>query len=269
MSKIASWFKRQWKAIILILVGIALLVSNICVLLYVSDINSQSAWLTLFSGWVSGLATIALGIVAVVQNRKYKKENDRYLKEQQELNWRLEQKDLIKAYLNNFESIFSNVKEYQYSKLISNWTINFQQGTFTLDELIYDKILNELKDSMIFATVNNIYYFDGIENLLDMCCGYTLKLRILLKQLPEIIKNKEVKLFNEVSKLYKDLCTKFNEHIFQVRLFIDMIMTNGIYKDVENALQEKRDKQADWRKRMKTAHEEMIKNGKIKNDVDG
>ena len=48
-----------------------------------------------------------------------------------------------------------------------------------------------------------------------------------------------------------------------------MIMTNGIYKDVENALQEKRDKQADWRKRMKTAHEEMIKNGKIKNDVDG
>ena len=45
MSKIASWFKRQWKAIILILVGIALLVSNICVLLYVSDINSQSAWL--------------------------------------------------------------------------------------------------------------------------------------------------------------------------------------------------------------------------------
>lgn len=261
-EKIKKWIKNYWITSLLLLFALAIFIGNICVLLYVDEIHNQSAWLTLISGWVSGLATIVLGLIAVVQNRKYKKENDRYLKEQQELNWRLEQKDLIKAYLNNIESIFSNVKEYQYSKLFSNQTINFQQGTFTLDELIYDEILSELKDSMIFATVNNIYYFDGIENLLDMCCGYTFKLRILLKQLPEIIKNKEVKLFNEVSKLYKDLCTKFNEHIFQVRLFIDMIMTNGIYKDVENALQEKRDKQADWRKRMKTAHEEMIEKWK-------
>ena len=56
--------------------------------------------------------------------------------------------------------------------------------------------------------------------------------------------------------------------IAHVRFFIDMIMTSwnygdfDDYEDIEQTLREKRNKQKDWRKRMNTAHEEMIKKWK-------
>lgn len=78
-----NWIKKWWKTIALILLAIAVFIGNICVLHFVDESNSQSAWLTLISGWVSGIATIILGIIAVVQNMKYKKENDISLEKQE------------------------------------------------------------------------------------------------------------------------------------------------------------------------------------------
>lgn len=256
--KSKKWYKNIW--IWLIALGVVLCAVNI---VFACIYNREGANIfTAISGWVSGIATVILGIVAIVQNRKYKEENDKFLEEQQQLNWKLEQKDLIKSYLRNIENIFSNVKEYQYSKLISKWALNLQEGVLTADDLVYDEVLNGIKDEMIYASINSIYYFEGIEDLLDLCCGYTYKLRVLLKRLPEIIKNGEANRLNEITKIYKDLCVAFNNHIFQIRLFIDMIMANGIYDDIEKTLQEKKGKQEDWRKRIKTANEEFIKKWK-------
>lgn len=69
--KIVSWFKRQWKGIILVLFGIVLLVGNICVLIYVTEDKGQSSWLTLISGWISGVATLIVGLIAFWQNNKF------------------------------------------------------------------------------------------------------------------------------------------------------------------------------------------------------
>ena len=69
--KFVIWFRRQWKAILLILFGVALLVGNICVLFCVPEDNGQGAWLTLFSGWVSGIATAMLGGLALWQNKRF------------------------------------------------------------------------------------------------------------------------------------------------------------------------------------------------------
>lgn len=72
-SKIAVWFQKNWIAILLILLGVALFIGNVCVLQYI-DGNCQSAWLTLISGWVSGVATLFVGIIAYVQNAKFSRE---------------------------------------------------------------------------------------------------------------------------------------------------------------------------------------------------
>lgn len=53
--------------------------------------NCSTNIFTAISGWVSGISTIILGIIAVIQNRNYKKENDRILDEQQKNNSRLMQ----------------------------------------------------------------------------------------------------------------------------------------------------------------------------------
>lgn len=71
LCKIASRFKRQWKGNILILFGIALLVGNICVLIYVTEDKGQSSWLALISGWISGVATLIVGLIAFWQNNKF------------------------------------------------------------------------------------------------------------------------------------------------------------------------------------------------------
>lgn len=63
-----KFYKSLW--FWLIVAGVLLLVANILVLVLVKDIW-QSAWLTLISGWVSGIATIILGLIAVAQNKKY------------------------------------------------------------------------------------------------------------------------------------------------------------------------------------------------------
>ena len=69
-KRIQRWFNSFWLTILLLFVAIGIFIGNICVLVYVEG-NAQSAWLTLISGWVSGVATVILGVIAVVQNKNY------------------------------------------------------------------------------------------------------------------------------------------------------------------------------------------------------
>lgn len=243
------------------IVSILLFCANIiCAIIFKGSDGSNI--FTALSGWVSGIATIALGIIAVVQNKKYKAENDKFTNYQQQRDWLIEQKDLIKANLENILKSYSDIKEYQYSKLINARTLNLQNCTVSIDDLIYDEILNGIKDNIIYSAVNSYYYFDGIEELVDAVGKYTLKLRILLKQLVEIIKKREVKQFNDITELYKDINTRFNEHIFKVQLFISIILTDQNPESIKAKLNDMRNKQLDWIGRMRKAHEEIIEKWK-------
>lgn len=65
-----NWIKKWWPTILIITFGIALLIVNICVLIYVDC--RRSDWLALFSGWVSGVSTLIVGLIAYTQAKKYK-----------------------------------------------------------------------------------------------------------------------------------------------------------------------------------------------------
>lgn len=47
--------------------------------------NDNSNYVSLFTGWLGGLFTALLGLIAVVQNRTYNKDNEAFLVEQQKL----------------------------------------------------------------------------------------------------------------------------------------------------------------------------------------
>lgn len=60
----------------------ALCCVNIAYAIWGCDTANKSDILTAISGWISGVATLAVGIIAYRQSEKYKKENDYALEEQ-------------------------------------------------------------------------------------------------------------------------------------------------------------------------------------------
>lgn len=127
---------------------------------------------TAVSGWVSGIATIILGIVAVVQNKKYKEENDRYLsaqeelnkrniKEQQDLTWRNSQYQLFKFYVNTLNNIKNSLNE-NYFSLIHNDLVVLPTSEETFTKFIFRKNLlrNKLKELRDFLFQSQYFLAD-------------------------------------------------------------------------------------------------------------
>ena len=70
-NRFVNWIKAHKLIIILIFLAVVLLAGNICILLFLKTETNQGAWLTLFGGWVSGVATLVVGIIAFWQSHKY------------------------------------------------------------------------------------------------------------------------------------------------------------------------------------------------------
>lgn len=71
-----KWYKNKWLWICLVFVLI-LFVSNILLLICLRGYQQeQSAWLTLFGGWLGFCATLIVGLIAYYQSKKYKEEAD-------------------------------------------------------------------------------------------------------------------------------------------------------------------------------------------------
>ena len=65
-------FYKSWLFWIVLVGTISLLIGNILVLCFVPG-DIKNAWLTLISGWVSGVATLIVGIIAYIQSGKFAK----------------------------------------------------------------------------------------------------------------------------------------------------------------------------------------------------
>ena len=82
LRKEKPFYKVWWYYLI---IGV-LLFGNIAVLVWMDD-AVKPYWLTLISGWVSFIATITIGVIAYNQSERYKNENTRYEKAQEDRAW--------------------------------------------------------------------------------------------------------------------------------------------------------------------------------------
>lgn len=71
--------------IILSVSSLILMTLNFVLLLHYSDRENIGLLATILSGWVSGLATLAVGIIAALQSKKYNDANNDFVKKQYEL----------------------------------------------------------------------------------------------------------------------------------------------------------------------------------------
>lgn len=259
--KLCNWIKKWWKAILIIVLGIAFFVGNLCVLLCVKDLNKQSALLTFFSGWVSGIATIILGAIAIEQNRKYKEENDEVELSIRQREWRIEQKESIKLYLDGIVSIYNEIQTYQYSKIIDECIYKLHESPNTIIDMAYYHKLRCLYDKLIYTAINYPYYFDGTEELCAQCHIYISDLVIQLNNLEEKIENGDAEFLEELYDKYSELMEKFNSYISMIRVFIVSKMTNETPENVEDKLKEMYDKQIAWREKLQSQLKQEQSNG--------
>lgn len=219
--------------------------------------DNKSNIIATISGLISVLATIILGIIAIVQTRKYKIENDSFNEYQQHRDWRIEQKALIEAYANGLENCYNEFKRHQYLKIINECLINVQRDVPLLDVLVYDEILKNLLDGINYTMLNNLYYFDNTEDLLNICNKYIVQLRLYLKDYKRYIKSQDMKRISVIGDLYKKLNELFCKVIFQIRLFSTMIVTNEDFNETQKLLQEKKEKQTDFIKKIEESLKEI------------
>lgn len=259
-NKIKQNIYQKWRTWI-VLAGVLCCV-NIAYAIWGCDTSKKSDILTAASGWISGVATLGVGLIAYRQNKVYKEENDKIEEIHRQRDWRKEQKEIVKLYLDNIIRSYEDLKEYQFSKIIEEIIRNNEKGTFSLKEMIYDKSLKGFNDNFVSIAVNSVYYFEGIEELLDLYREYCFRLRLLIKKLIETIKTGEVADVIKLQEIYRDLLDRFHHHIAEVQLFLTQTLTNDSFEKAEEKLTEKRAKQIEWREKIKKAHQDMIEKWK-------
>lgn len=76
--------------------------------------NGENAnFYTAVSGWVSGVATIVLGAIAIFQNKKYEKDNEHYINEQKKLQRKIADENERQNELNLRNLDYNELKEYR------------------------------------------------------------------------------------------------------------------------------------------------------------
>lgn len=145
-----KWYKNKWfwlwGAICIIILGA--LGGNIAILLCLKKAaQEQSAWLTLFGGWLGFLATLIVGLIAYCQSKKYK--------EEAEQQYRFIDLIVEKVEVTKY-GLASNVLGRQC--LEKEWcgTLRFLVRVYSvLDNAVFDfKIARLLKGEKIIVTYN-------------------------------------------------------------------------------------------------------------------
>lgn len=100
-------FYKQWWFWIIIIVAATI---NI---VFASVYGTQAPNIfTAISGWVSGVATVALGIIALVQNERYEKDNEHYINEQKNIQQNIANENIKQNEFNQRQADYNELKQY-------------------------------------------------------------------------------------------------------------------------------------------------------------
>jgi ABC-type iron transport system FetAB permease component len=191
------FYKKWWFWII---ISSILCCVNIAYAIWGCKTTNKSDILTAISGWISGVATLGVGLIAYRQNKVYKEENDKIEELHRQYDWRKEQKEIVKLYLENIIKAYEDLKEYQYSKVIEEMIKNNAKSVVVLEEMIYDQALKGINDNFISNVEDELsdYKFVIIDE------SQNIENEVLLKICKFCFDNKK--------KLY--LLSDFNQNIY-------------------------------------------------------
>lgn len=165
-EKAKAWIKSHWK-LLLFLSAIILLIGNIFVLLFVNE-STKNTWLTLISGWVSGIATLFIGIIAYQQNY----ENDRASKKQHLISQ-------ITNYTSEFQIAFIN---YIRVERIIDLSRDIRACSLEPNSRVKDDMEFDINDALIYI-INMFSMFEAVLRKASYCSKEIVELYELLNEM--------------------------------------------------------------------------------------
>lgn len=195
MNKKKPIYRKIWFWAILI-VPLAVNISFSC--LYSDEYSNI---FTAVSGWVSGIATAVLGVIAVLQNERYEKDNKEYLKEQKEIQMRISEENKKQNEFSVRLSDYNNLSEYH--RRTSDVLFEFLSSSFKT--IVFD--CYERYENNNIVSINEISEY--IENQRMKIMMITMQIRMChysFKYRNELIKS----LFDLSNVLFN--CGKYGKH---------------------------------------------------------
>lgn len=151
-------FKRGWFWLLIVVFAIMAAVNILFSCLFP---ESHANIFTAVSGWVSGIATAALGIIAVLQNERYEKDNQIYLDKQQEIQQQIAETNKKQNNFSKRMSDFNELSEYFRSISDDLYKLFSENISTVLKETIFDAY--ELRYNNHIGALNRIdVYTDNL-----------------------------------------------------------------------------------------------------------
>lgn len=203
---------------------------------------------TTASGWISGIATIALGAIALFVNAQYKKENDDYFRKQDELAWKNEEKDIISLYRNQVIKCYDRfVSDYNYTDLLYQLLCDEEKPEAPIKNIaLLNKIQSEQVNALYSLAICR-YYFDTKGDLFESYHKYLSALCNMINNYKPMIYNKEQFSHAEnLQSLYTDVIRLFNLHISEINVFLSAKLFTLDGEQISKRLDNMRKKQLEW-----------------------
>ena len=201
---------------------------------------------TAISGWISGIATIVLGVIALVVNAKYKEDNDEYAKKQSDLFWREEKRTTIELYRDQIIRCYNSFLSYNYADILSELVSNEEKIEAPLKELAILSKIQTAKHDMFFTLGICRYYFTFKAELFDAYGLYLAKLNELVTDYKNILYGEQFDKGEELQELYVTVLNNFNIHISSINAFLSSTLYVKNREELVDKFKEMRDKQAEW-----------------------
>lgn len=251
----------------LITISTVLFIGNVIVLICLKG-DSQSAWLTLISGWVSGISTIVLGIIAVWQNSKYKQENDSFLKEQNDFAWKNNYAEMYKRFLNQLNANWAEIKKSSPQKLKVLFLDKLRNNSYNE----YDVINSEYSGTFVsfIVTLRSCFIINELHRkLYDKVILFNYSIHTLMAYFDSVSSNEVIFNSEICNKYVEDATSKYNNlydavHTYEqkINLYLFEIydMEISVLKDSAEVQREEHKKWYDKVKNISAYTENLVKN---------
>lgn len=229
---------------LIVVTGVLMLFNFVLAVVFPGD-NGANIFTTV-SGWISGIATIVLGIIALFVNAGYKKENDIYLEKQAEIQWKNDERDTIELYRNQILETYNRFLKLNFADVLYQLIEKEEKPEAPIFELaLLSKIKSE-KQNMFFVFTICRYYFAFKAELFESYAKYLDLLSQAVSDYKNMIYNKEFDKGEKLQEAYVSVINNFNIHIANVNVFLTVKMNSKSKKELNVELEKMRKQQSRW-----------------------
>lgn len=238
---------KKTVSIILIILTVLLMIVNFAFAIIFPGDSFSNIFATV-SCWISGIATIVLGVIALHVNARYKKENDDYLSKQDELAWKNEEKDAISLYRDQVVKCYNSfITDYNYAEVLYQILCDEEKPEAPIKSIaLLNKIQSEQFNALYSLTICR-YYFDTKGELFKSYHKYLSALSEMINDYKPMVFDKDH--FNKAENLqalYVDVIRLFNLHISEINVFLSAKLFVLSGDRISEMLNDMRKKQLEW-----------------------